>query len=197
MGSLIHKLDYLMDTKIKIREALQKRGSKVTDEDTFRSYADYIRKIEGAAAGVVDYLEAQGTADGIGGGIEPKVQITSIEPGNASIRATWTAIPNATNYRVFTYLNGEYTKIGDTTGTTYTITGLTNGTEYGVYVIAYVNKWIGAGTSYIVYATPEEYLTNFALRNLEEEEEEPKIEETRKTDEVTEKKGGMTDGNNN
>lgn len=73
MGSLIHKLDYLMDTKIKIREALQKRGSKVTDEDTFRSYADYIRKIEGAAAGVVDYLEAQGTADGIGGGIEPKV----------------------------------------------------------------------------------------------------------------------------
>lgn len=89
---------------------------------------------------------------------------------------------------MFTYLNGEYTKIGDTTGTTYTITGLTNGTEYGVYVIAYVNKWIGAGTSYIVYATPEEYLTNFALRNLEEEEEEPKIEEARKTDEVTEKK---------
>lgn len=184
MGTLLQKLEYLEQTKIKIREVLKFKGAKVTDEDTFRSYADYIRKIEGAAAGVVDYLEAQGTADGIGGGIEPKVQITSIEPGNASIRATWTAIPNATKYRVFTYLNGEYTKIGDTTGTTYTITGLTNGTEYGVYVIAYANKWIAAGTSYIVYATPEEYLTNFALRNLEEEEEEnKKSEEDIKSDE--------------
>lgn len=46
MGSLIHKLDYLAETKVKIREALQKRGSKVTEEDTFRSYADYISNLQ-------------------------------------------------------------------------------------------------------------------------------------------------------
>lgn len=46
MGSLIHKLDYLAETKVKIREALQARGSKVTTEDTFRSYAEYINKLQ-------------------------------------------------------------------------------------------------------------------------------------------------------
>ena len=46
MGSLIHKLDYLAETKVKIKEALKKRGSKVTDEDTFRSYADYISNLQ-------------------------------------------------------------------------------------------------------------------------------------------------------
>lgn len=49
MGSLIHKLDYLAETKVKIREALQARGSKVTEEDTFRSYADYIANLQSGA----------------------------------------------------------------------------------------------------------------------------------------------------
>lgn len=61
MGSLIHKLDYLMDTKIKIREALQKRGSKVTEEDTFRSYADYISNLQsGTPSSRAGALYAQG-----------------------------------------------------------------------------------------------------------------------------------------
>lgn len=49
MGTLSHKLAYLEQTKIKIREALQKRGSKVTEEDTFRSYADYITNLQSGA----------------------------------------------------------------------------------------------------------------------------------------------------
>lgn len=61
MGSLIHKLDYLAETKVKIREALQKRGSKVTEEDTFRSYADYIANLQsGAPSSRAGALYAQG-----------------------------------------------------------------------------------------------------------------------------------------
>lgn len=67
MGSLIHKLDYLAETKVKIREALQKRGSKVTEEDTFRSYAEYINKLQaGAPSSRAGALLTQG-AVGISG----------------------------------------------------------------------------------------------------------------------------------
>lgn len=198
MGSLIHKLDYLAETKVKIRDALRTQGVNATDADTFRSYADSILKINTMAAGVVNHLETQGSDAGIGDSVNyKKVQITSLEPGNASILATWTPIPTATKYRLFTYLNGRYSSAGDTTSTSYTLTGLTNGVEYGVYIKPYVNGSYQEVTAeeraeLTLYATPQANLTNFALRNLEEEnkksEEEPKIEETRKSDEVTEKK---------
>ena len=82
--------------------------------------------------------------------------IPSLVIGDKQIKVTWSAVNGATNYRVFTYVDGVYTKIKDTTNTSYTITGLTNGKKYGVYVIAYIdNKWVGSGTSYIKYATPE------------------------------------------
>lgn len=49
MGTLLQKLEYLEQTKVDIKNALQQRGSKVTDEDTFRSYADYIEKLQAGA----------------------------------------------------------------------------------------------------------------------------------------------------
>lgn len=49
MGTLLQKLEYLEQTKVDIKNALQKRGSKVTDEDTFRSYADYIANLQSGA----------------------------------------------------------------------------------------------------------------------------------------------------
>ena len=49
MGTLLQKLEYLEQTKVDIREALQARGSKVTTEDTFRSYADYISNLQSGA----------------------------------------------------------------------------------------------------------------------------------------------------
>lgn len=49
MGTLLQKLEYLEQTKVDIREALQARGSKVTTEDTFRSYAEYINKLQAGA----------------------------------------------------------------------------------------------------------------------------------------------------
>ena len=61
MGTLLQKLEYLEQTKVDIREALQARGSKVTTEDTFRSYADYIANLQsGAPSSRAGALYAQG-----------------------------------------------------------------------------------------------------------------------------------------
>lgn len=160
MGTLSHKLAYLAETKVKIREALQARGSEVTDEDTFRSYADYIADLKGGTpSGIAGTLFANG---GVGMGNRNiavselrKPTITSATPGDGTIAVTWADITEATNYRIFTYLDGAYTRQGESTSTSYTITGLANGTEYGVYIIAYINgSWVGSDISHIVYATP-------------------------------------------
>lgn len=61
MGTLLQKLEYLEQTKVDIKNALQKRGSKVTDEDTFRSYADYISNLQsGVPSSRAGALYAQG-----------------------------------------------------------------------------------------------------------------------------------------
>lgn len=42
------KLNYLSDTKAAIKAALIEQGQTVTDDDTFRSYADKVLAIEKA-----------------------------------------------------------------------------------------------------------------------------------------------------
>lgn len=160
MGTLLQKLEYLEQTKVDIKNALKKRGSKVTDEDTFRSYVEYINKLyTGTPSGTVGTLNVNG-ATGFGNrNIETSdlrmPNITYIAAGNQRISVEWDAITEATNYRVFTLLSNTYTKIGDTTSTSYSVTGLENGVEYGIYVIAYINnKWVGSDKAHIRYAIP-------------------------------------------
>lgn len=45
MGTLKEKFEYVEETKQKIREALEEMGATVTDEDTFRSYAEKIAEL--------------------------------------------------------------------------------------------------------------------------------------------------------
>lgn len=45
MGAISKKLDYLMSTKLSIKNALIKMGQEVSSDDTFRSYADKILNI--------------------------------------------------------------------------------------------------------------------------------------------------------
>lgn len=49
MGSIEEKLTYLLGTKSAIRQAIRDKGVEVTDEDTFRSYADKIGMIDGGS----------------------------------------------------------------------------------------------------------------------------------------------------
>lgn len=48
MGSIADKLKYLLGTKEAIKEAIRRKGISVTEDDTFRSYADKIAQIEGS-----------------------------------------------------------------------------------------------------------------------------------------------------
>ena len=72
-----------------------------------------------------------------------QVMGVGVAPGNAQLVVTWTAVDNATGYKVQWTSGGEDYNTGDrqatvTSGSTtrYTIPSLTNGTEYTVLVIA-------------------------------------------------------------
>ena len=45
MSNILKDLDYLSETKEKIRQAIIQKGVPVSEEDTFRSYADKILQI--------------------------------------------------------------------------------------------------------------------------------------------------------
>ena len=67
----------------------------------------------------------------------------------------WTTVSGATNYAVYTYLNGKWSVAGYRTANGMYVTGLTNGVKYGFAVKAYVNgAWTSISSSDIVYATP-------------------------------------------
>ena len=81
--------------------------------------------------------------------------VPTLIEGNGQITAQWDSVNGATKYRVFTYINEKFTMVGDVVSTSKTITGLTNGTEYGVLVIANVNgTWTNWSVSDVKYAIP-------------------------------------------
>ncbi|MGN1340724.1 MAG: choice-of-anchor J domain-containing protein, partial [Oscillospiraceae bacterium] len=83
---------------------------------------------------------------------KPKVTAT---PGDGQVTLSWTVPTGATKYTVFTYIDGKYYTKGTTTATTYTVTGLTNGTKIGFLVRAYVDgAWSSFTSADVVYATP-------------------------------------------
>lgn len=51
MGTIKEKLNYLLETKEAIKQALIKQQVTITNKDTFRSYADKIAGIEGGGGG--------------------------------------------------------------------------------------------------------------------------------------------------
>ena len=69
--------------------------------------------------------------------------------GNASVALSWASSANAASYRVY---RGA-TLVGSPTATTFTDTGLTNGTSYGYTVVA-VNGSASSSPSGTVSATP-------------------------------------------
>ena len=84
-----------------------------------------------------------------------KPKITKAEGQDGQVALNWTSVNGATNYAVYTYLNGTWSVAGYRTATGMYVRNLTNGTKYGFAVKAYVNgTWSSVSTSDIVYATP-------------------------------------------
>ncbi|MGC1418350.1 MAG: fibronectin type III domain-containing protein, partial [Candidatus Acidiferrum sp.] len=75
--------------------------------------------------------------------------------GNAQVILTWTASSGATSYHVKrgTTSGGPYTQVAAPTSTSYTDTGLTNGTTY-YYVVSALNATGESANSSQVSATP-------------------------------------------
>jgi hypothetical protein len=83
--------------------------------------------------------------------------VPTVTAGNAELTVSWTAVNDATGYEVYygtTNASGSATKSGgDVTGTTTTITSLTNGTTYYVWVKA-KNDAGTSGFSPVASGTP-------------------------------------------
>ena len=102
----------------------------------------------GITGGNIVYANVQGSA-------VAKPKITSAKAGDGQVALNWSAVSGATNYAVYTYVNGKWAVAGYRTATGMYVTGLTNGVKYGFAVKAYVNgAWSDIGSSDIVYATP-------------------------------------------
>ena len=79
----------------------------------------------------------------------------TVKAGDSQATINWTAVSGASKYSVYYYLNGKYTLVGTTTGTSAVARNLTNGTKYGFIVLSCVNgTWTKADTAKLVYATP-------------------------------------------
>ena len=84
-----------------------------------------------------------------------KPVITKAQGQNGQVALNWTSVSGATNYAVYTYVNGKWSVAGYRTATGMYVTGLTNGVKYGFAVKAYVNgAWTNITSADIVYATP-------------------------------------------
>ena len=109
--------------------------------------------VNGAWTGIASSDIVYATPVGSATVVKPK--ITKAEAQDGRVALNWTTVDGATNYAVYTYLNGKWTVAGYRTAAGMYVTGLTNGTKYGFAVKAYVNgAWTGITTSDIVYATP-------------------------------------------
>ncbi len=88
----------------------------------------------------------------------------SAAPGGTQVVLNWSSANGATNYNVkFSTTNGgPYTTIGSTAATTYTDTGLANGTNY-YYVVSAVNSFGESSNSVQISATTTVPSANLAL----------------------------------
>ena len=63
-------------------------------------------------------------------------------PGDSCANLEWNAVPNAEKYAVCGFVSGKWTKLDETTDTSYTVKNLTAGKDYKVAVIAmFGDEW--------------------------------------------------------
>jgi endoglucanase len=89
------------------------------------------------------------------GGDETVVNPTvTAKAADKSVTLSWNAVSGAKGYKVVCYQNGSWVKVKETTGTSYTVSGLTNGTSYTFAVFAHDGSKYNEDTSKKVTVKP-------------------------------------------
>jgi fibronectin type 3 domain-containing protein len=109
----------------------------------------------GPVAGGASANSSQASATPQAATPQPPTGLTAT-PGNTQVSLSWVASSGATSYNVkrSTVSGGPYTTVGSPGVTSFTNTGLTNGTTY-FYVVTAVNASGESGNSSQVNATPQ------------------------------------------
>jgi hypothetical protein len=105
---------------------------------------------------LVGCASASSSGGGGGGATIPAVpEGLRATAANAQVTLSWMAASGATSYHVkrSTTSGGPYTQVASPTGTTYTDTGLTDGTKY-FYVVSALNSAGESANSTVANATP-------------------------------------------
>jgi fibronectin type 3 domain-containing protein len=138
-------------------------------QKSFTATANSSGQIVITTTNVTDNAQINGivVGSGSGGGSAPAAPSgLSATAGNAQVSLSWTASSGATSYNVYrgTTAGGESTTAIATglTGTTYTNTGLTNGTTY-YYKVAAVNSVGTSGQSNEASATPQASTSSLSI----------------------------------
>ena len=94
------------------------------------------------------------TLSGSISGLQSPSDVTAAALGTSSIQITWSAVSDATGYKVYRSLSadGDYSFAGNSASTTYTNTGLSAGTVY-YYKVTAVKDDIESSLSSYAYAT--------------------------------------------
>ncbi len=56
-----------------------------------------------------------------------------------TVKFTWSEVENADSYNIYVYEDGQYVLLGTSAGTSYKVTGLSEGKEYKFYIRAYIS----------------------------------------------------------
>ena len=150
MGSIVDKMNYLLETKKGIREAIAAKGVSISDGDTFRSYADKIASIETGSGGDTPTPDMPVIGDG-----KTYLYIKIAAPGRMTVPLYFTQ----------TVANGVTIDWGDGSATqTLSGTGNVNTThtyaDIGDYTISLnpssgCTLGLGHGSSYCVMGSPK------------------------------------------
>lgn len=161
-GGYFFLLTYRYSESFIAQTAKYVHGSSIYLGKTYTRYcnegvwSDWINIADGGNADTLDGMHASDFTLSYIRGNKPTV--TSVVPLDSGVKLTWLPVDGATKYAIASYNgDGKYTNYStDITGTEYTITGLSNGTEYRFLVQAWVNnKWSSFDTTdHIVIRLP-------------------------------------------
>ncbi len=85
-----------------------------------------------------DKVESDYSSETIASTTPAKVKDFKATAYTQTVKFTWSKVENADSYNIYVYEDGQYVLLGTSTGTSYKVTGLSEGTEYEFYIRAYI-----------------------------------------------------------